>query len=200
MLYKLLNFSHILGAVLMGAGLIGVWMADLRSRQVRELPAFAEAVRNIAVFYDGLVVPGALILFCSGAWMIAKFYDGLAFLGIPWLAGMVFLFLAEFIEGNTVTRLYFMRMRRMTRTALQKGDFTEELLRERDKLVPSFTHFLDLPVLTLIIVLGALKPDTWTLFITGSSLAVLVATVLTIWIPSLYPWGEQSPARNVTSE
>ena len=56
---------HMLGAVLMGAGLIGVWMADLRSRQLRELAPFAEAVRNIAVFYDGFVVPGSLSLpFC----------------------------------------------------------------------------------------------------------------------------------------
>jgi hypothetical protein len=46
--------------------------------------------------------------------MIVEFYGGSVFLGIPWLAGMVALFLAEFIEGNTVTRLYFMRLRRMT--------------------------------------------------------------------------------------
>ena len=55
--YGLLKFIHILGAILMGAGLIGVWMADLRSRQLSELKPFAEAVRNITVFYDGLVVP-----------------------------------------------------------------------------------------------------------------------------------------------
>ena len=63
MTYNLLRFAHILGAILMGAGLVAVWMADLRSRQVRDLTAFAEAVRNIAVCYDGLVVPGALLLF-----------------------------------------------------------------------------------------------------------------------------------------
>jgi hypothetical protein len=55
--YGILKFIHILGAILMGAGLIGVWMADLRSRQLSELKPFAEAVRNITVFYDGLVVP-----------------------------------------------------------------------------------------------------------------------------------------------
>jgi Predicted integral membrane protein (DUF2269) len=55
--YGLLKFLHLLGAILMGGGLIGVWMADLRSRQLRELTPFSEAIRNIAVFYDGLVVP-----------------------------------------------------------------------------------------------------------------------------------------------
>lgn len=189
MTYNLLKFGHILGAILMGAGLVGVWMADLRSRQLRDLRQFSEAVRNIAVFYDGLVVPGALILLTSGTWMITEFYGGFAFLGIPWLAGMVILFLAEFIEGNTVIRLYFMRLRRMTRQALEKGDFTPELEEERGKLVPSFTHFLDLPALTLIIALGALKPESWTLFAVGSIIAVAVASVLTFWIPRLYPWG-----------
>src|SRR5262249_54220801 len=38
--YSLLKFFHILGAVIIGGGLIGVWMADLRSRQLRELKSF----------------------------------------------------------------------------------------------------------------------------------------------------------------
>lgn len=191
MTYNLLKFAHILGAILMGAGLVAVWMADLRSRQVRDLTAFAEAVRNIAVCYDGLVVPGALLLLASGSWLIGQYYGGLASLGVPWLAGMVVLFLAEFIEGNTVTRLYFMRLRRMTREALAQGHFTPELERERGKSLPSFTHFLDLPVLTLIVALGALKPDSWTLFIAGSILALAVASALNVWIPRLYPWGNE---------
>lgn len=195
MTYNLLKFAHILGAILMGAGLVGVWMADLRSRQLRDLRQFSEAVRNIAVFYDGLVVPGALVLLASGTWMIAEFYGGFAFLGIPWLAGMVILFLAEFIEGNTVTRLYFMRLRRMTRQALEEGDFTPELEEERGKLVPSFTHFLDLPALTLIIALGALKPESWTLFAVGAAIAVAIASILTYWIPRLYPWGSDCAVR-----
>lgn len=189
MTYDLLKFVHILGAVLMGAGLVGVWMADLRSRQLRHLAPFAEAVRNVTLFYDGLVVPGALVLLASGAWLVAEFFGGWTFLQIPWLAGMVFLFVAEFVEGNTVTRLYFMRLRRLTGQALPQGRFTPELQRERGKLLPSFTHFLDLPVLTLIIALGALKPDSWTLFFAGAAIAIGLATALTLWIPRLYPWG-----------
>lgn len=194
MTYNLLKFLHILGAVLMGGGLIAVWMADLRSRQVRDLLPFAEAVRNIAVSYDGLVVPGALLLLFSGGWMTAQYYGGWAFLQIPWLAGMVILFLAELIEGNTITRLYFMRLRRLTRVALAQGQFTPEVERERAKSLPSFTHFLDIPILTLIVALGALKPDSWTLFIVGSIIALAIATALNIWIPRLYPWGNERAA------
>ncbi|MEW6247151.1 MAG: DUF2269 family protein [Nitrospirota bacterium] len=71
MTYSLLRFVHLVGVMLMGAGLIGVWLSDLRSRKVRDLALFAEAVRNIAVFYDGVVVHGAVIRFMSGVWMTA---------------------------------------------------------------------------------------------------------------------------------
>ena len=129
MIYSLLRFSHLIGLVLMGAGLIGVFVSDLRSRKLRDLKLFAEAIRSVAVFYDGLVVPGALLLLLSGTWMTWLVWGGWGFLGIPWLAGMVALFVFEFIEGNTVTRLYFMRMRRLTKDALEKGLVTPELER-----------------------------------------------------------------------
>ena len=190
MTYILLKYAHILGAILIGGGLIGVWVSDLRSRQLRELNGFAEAVRAIAVFYDGVVVPGAIILLVSGIWLIAKFFDGWDFIKTPWLAGMVILFAFEFIEGNTVTRLYFMRLRRLTREALKAGNFTPELEKARAEHVPTFTHFLDLPMLFLIVALGAIRPETWTMFIVGSVVSVLLAAVLTFYIPRLYSWGK----------
>jgi uncharacterized membrane protein len=192
--YLLLRYGHLLGAILMGAGLIGVWYADLRSRQVRDLRLFAEAVRQIAVFYDGLVVPGALLLLGSGAWLTAIAYGGWAFLGTPWLAGMIALFAFEFVEGNTVTRLYFVRLRRLTRAALERGGVTPELARARRELVPTWTHFLDLPILFVIVALGAMRPDTWTIFLAGTAAAVVAATLLTLVIPRLYPAGIQPAA------
>lgn len=194
--YQILNLLHVIGAILIGAGLIGVWMSDLRSRQVHELRAFSEAVRNIAVFYDGLVVPGALILLASGTWMIVTHHGGWDFLKTPWLAGMVALFAFEFIEGNTITRLYFMRLRRITQAALAAGHVTDELREARGEGVPTFTHFLDLPILLLIVMLGSLKPDTWQLFFIGSAVAIAVALALTLVIPRLYPWEiREEPAR-----
>ena len=175
----------------MGAGLVGVWLADLRSRQHRDLIRFSEAVRYIAVFYDGVVVPGALILLFSGTWFTVQYFGGWAFMEIPWLTGMIVLFAFEFIEGNTITRLYFMKLRRITNDALNKGEITEELEKERGKLVPSFTHYLDLPMLFLIIALGTIKPTTWEMFIYGSVIAIGLATLFTILIPRIYPWGSE---------
>ncbi|MFG6179604.1 DUF2269 domain-containing protein [Halomonas sp. THAF12] len=189
--YLILKYLHILGAILMGAGLVGVWLADLRSRQHRDLIRFSEAVRYIAVFYDGVVVPGALILLFSGTWFTYKYFGGWKFLETPWLAGMIFLFAFEFIEGNTVTRLYFMKLRRLTQEALGQGEITEELEKERGKVVSSFTHYLDLPMLFLIIALGVIKPTTWNVFIYGSLIAVFLASFFTVLIPRLYPWGSE---------
>ncbi|MGD0961564.1 MAG: DUF2269 domain-containing protein [Methylomonas sp.] len=189
MTYTLLKFAHILGAILIGGGLISVWLSDLRSRQLHELPQFSEAVRNIAVFYDGVVVPGAVLLLISGVWLVNDEYGGWNFIHTPWLAGMIMLFAFEFIEGNTVTRIYFLRLRRLTRQAVQAGGgFTKELEAARAESLPTFTHFLDLPMLFLIIALGAVRPDTWTLFFAGSAAAILIAAALTIYIPRLYPW------------
>ena len=189
--YLVLKYLHIVGAVLMGAGLIGVWLADLRSRQHRDLIRFSESIRYIAVFYDGVVVPGALILLFSGTWFTIQYFGGWAFLKIPWLAGMIGLFVFEFIEGNTITRLYFMKLRRLTKEALEIGQFTPELEKERAKLGPSFTHYLDLPMVFLILALGVMKPTTWNTFIYGSVFAIALALFFTILIPRLYPWNTQ---------
>jgi hypothetical protein len=149
---------------------------------------FAEAVRGIAVLYDGLVVPGALLLLGSGTWLIVTVYGGWAFLGMPWLTGMVALFAFEFIEGNTITRLYFMRLRRLTREAVELGHVTPALEDARRERVPTLTHFLDIPILFLIVMLGTMRPNTWTLFITGTALALAAAVILTLVIPRLYPF------------
>jgi hypothetical protein len=127
--------------------------------------------------------------------MIVQFFGGWEFVKIPWLLGMVVLFAFEFLEGNTVTRIYFMRLRRLTRTAMEQGRFTPELESARGEGVPTFTHFLDLPILFLIVALGAIRPDTWTLFIVGAIAAILIATLLTVLIPRLYPWGATAPDR-----
>lgn len=187
--YVLLRFAHLIGLMLMSAGLIGVFVADMRSRQVRDVKLLAQAVTFIAVFYDGLVVPGALLLLASGTWLIISYYGGWQFLKTPWLVGMVILFGLEFIEGNTITRLYFMRLRRLARLAVTEGRVTPELAHARAEHLASFTHFLDIPILLVIVSLGALRPSDWTQFVIGIVLAVAAASLLNYFIPRLYPWG-----------
>jgi hypothetical protein len=101
---------------------------------------------------------------------------------------MVVLFAFEFIEGNTITRLYFVRLRRLTREAVRHGEVTAELEAARREPVPTFTHFLDLPILFVIVALGAMRPTRWTLFAVGAVLSLMTAAVLTLVIPRLYPF------------
>ncbi len=197
--FLLLRFAHLIGLMLMSAGLIGVFVADMRSRQVHDVKLFAQAVTFIAVFYDGLVVPGALLLLASGTWLIITYYGGWDFLSVPWLAGMAILFALEFIEGNTITRLYFMKLRRLARAALAEERLTPELALARAEQLASFTHFLDIPILLVIVSLGALRPSDWTQFVIGIGTAVAAASALNYFIPRLYPWGgeEARPSRSV---
>jgi hypothetical protein len=187
--FLLLRFAYLIGVMLMSAGLVGVFVADIRSRQVRDVKLFAQAVTFIAVFYDGVVVPGALLLLASGTWLIVSYYEGWEFLEVPWLVGMVLLFALEFIEGNTVTRLYFMRLRRLARVALAEERVTPELARARAEQLASFAHFLDIPILLVIVSLGALHPSGWKQFAIGIGIAVAAASLLNYFIPRLYPWG-----------
>src|SRR6266511_3230006 len=98
--FQLLRFAHLIGLILIGAGLIGVFVCDLRSRQVNDLNLFAQAVSLIALFYDGLVVPGALVLLASGTWLIVGYHGGWRLLTEPWLASMVALFCLRVHRGK----------------------------------------------------------------------------------------------------
>src|SRR4029450_12191846 len=175
--FLLLRFAHLVGLMLMSAGLIGVFVADMRSRQVRDVKLFAQAVTFIAVFYDGLVVPGSLLLLASGTWLIVSYHGGWEFLYAPWLVGMVILFGLKFIEGNTITRLYFMRLRRLARAAVVVGGVTQERGPARAEQLASFPHFLDIPILLVIVSLGVLRPNDWQ-FVIGIVIAVAVASLL----------------------
>jgi hypothetical protein len=79
--------------------------------------------------------------------------------------------------------------------ALATGSTTRELERARAEAhLPTFTHFLDLPILFVIVALGAMRPNTWALFVVGLVLALVAAVVLTLAIPRMYPFAIPSSA------
>lgn len=188
MMYFIAKFAHLAGLAMIAAGLIGVFVTDMRSRQLSDLKIYAEVVRTSSVFYRGLVTPGGLLLLASGWYLTANYYNGWNFIEIPWLAGMIFLFAYEFIEGNTLMRVHYRKLHRYIRESEEKGYVTEDLQRERDDELSSFSHFLDVPNLMVIVSLGAIKPATWTHFIVGVGLALTLAIILNYMLPRLYPW------------
>jgi hypothetical protein len=65
------------------------------------------------------------------------------------------------------------------------ADVVESARREH---LPTFTHFLDLPILIVIVALGAMRPNTWALFLVGTILTIVAATGLALTIPRMHPF------------
>jgi len=180
-LYLLARLGHVAGFILLGGGLAAVFLADWRGRRTTDARGFAEAARFTALFYDGLVVPGALLIAASGLGLV--FELGLGFLDAPWLVGMWGLFLFEFVEGNTITRLVYRRTVRQAQQALADAGATTAFASQ--SLVGRLTHFLDLPLFAVIVYCGVVRPESWGNVGMAIGIAVVVAVALTLSAPLL---------------
>ena len=183
-IYSLLKFAHIIGFILLGGGLLAVFMSELEAYRTKEMKAFVEAARYTARFYDGLVIPGAITVAISGYFLLDKL--GLGFFDAPWIIGMWGLFLFEFVEGNTVTRLQFRKTLRLSQKAQTENKaLTEEVRHEARTLLNQVVHFLDLPMFAVIVYCGTVRPDTWGEFFTVFTPALVVTALLVIFVPRL---------------
>lgn len=182
--YTLLKFAHIVGFILLGGGLLAVFMSELQAYRTADLNVFAEAARYTAVFYDSFVISGAVLVAISGFFLTLEL--GLGFFEEPWLVGMWGLFLFEFIEGNTVTRIQFRRTLRRSRQALERGDpLTVDLRDEARGLLNQVAHFLDIPLFTVIVYCGTARPDTWLHVLSAIGIGLAVAALLIVIVPRL---------------
>ncbi|MDP6707512.1 MAG: DUF2269 family protein [Alphaproteobacteria bacterium] len=190
--YTLLRLGHIAGFILLGGGLLAVFVSEWRAHRTNDLRVFAEAARYTAIFYDSLAVPGAVLLGLSGLLLIVEL--DLGFFDEPWLTGMWALFLFEFVEGNTVTRIQFRRTLARSEKALEdKRSLTSEVRREARGMLGILTHFLDVPLFSVIVYCGAVRPDTWTHVIAAILVAVAAAVLLSVVVPRLAPRPASGP-------
>jgi Predicted integral membrane protein (DUF2269) len=178
-----LLLGHIAGFILLGGGLLAVFVSELRAHTTDDVHVFAEAAWYTAIFYDALALPGALLVGLSGLLLI--FELGLGFFEEPWLVGMWGLFLFEFVEGNTITRIEYRRTLRQSRKALAAGHLTPELRNQARNILGRFTHFLDVPLFAVIVYCGAMRPAAWGHVIIAILVAVALAAALTFVAPRL---------------
>ena len=149
-----------------------------------DMTVFCEASRYTAIFYDALVVSGALLVGLSGFFLIIEL--GLGLFTEPWIVGMWGLFLFEFIEGNAVTRIQFRKTLRRSRKALARGGpLTDDVREQSRSLLNQITHFLDIPLFTVIVYCGTVRTDTWTHVLIAIAMGLLAATILTVLVPRL---------------
>jgi hypothetical protein len=151
-------------------------------RLSRRAEAQARAARRLAVIYDAVVVPAALLVAGSGAALIALVH-GPAVLGLPWVAAMAGLFALEFVEGNTITRLFFRRLARRATQAAHEGRRLDSASLPGGRLA-AFTHFLDLPMVGVIVWLGIARPLEWGAVMVAIALAVGGAAALSLTVPA----------------
>ena len=183
-IYSLLKFTHIVGFVLLGGGLLAVWISELEAYRAREMTAFTEAARYTARFYDSLVIPGAIMVAFSGYFLLDKL--GLGFFDAPWIIGMWGLFVFEFVEGNTITRTQFRKTLKLSQKAQhQKMALTPEVRHEARTLLNRVVHFLDLPMFLVIVYCGTVRPESWAEFLTAFTLALIVTALLVVFVPRL---------------
>lgn len=182
--YSLLKFGHIVGFILLGGGLLAVFVSELQAYRATELKLFAEAARYTAIFYDNFVIAGALLVGLSGSLLIVEF--GYGPFEEPWLVGMWGLFLLEFVEGNTVTRFQFRRTLRRSREALERGGpLTDDIREDARSLLNQIVHFLDVPLFTVIVYCGTVRPDSWTHVLIAIGIGVSIALLLTYFVPRM---------------
>jgi len=182
--YSLLKFGHIIGFILLGGGLLSVFISELQAYRTTDMKVFAEAARYTAMFYDSLVISGALLVAITGYFLLREL--DLGFFEEPWVVGMWGLFLFEFIEGNTVTRAQFRKTLRVSNNAFDNGAaLTEDLRKEARSFLNKIVHFLDIPMFTVVVYCGTVRPDSWVHVLVAIGIGVLIAIVLALLVPRL---------------
>jgi len=182
-LYLLLRFLHFTGFMLLGGGLAAVFVSEWRGYGATRPVVFAEAAYYTAILYDFVVVPGALTMAVTGPLLIWTL--GLGYFDTPWLTGMWCLFVFEFIEGNTLTRVQFRRTLRVSRSWPEDRPLTEEVRREARTFIGRLAHFLDIPMVLVIVFLGVARPGSWLAVGSAIGIAIAVALVLMNVVPRL---------------
>ena len=112
--------------------------------------------------------------------------SGLAFFEEPWLITMWGLFLFEFVEGNTITRFQFRKTLHSSKKALKDGKIlTDDVREDARTLINQIVHFLDLPMTTVIVYCGTVRPDNWTAILIAIAIALGVTALLVMFVPRL---------------
>jgi hypothetical protein len=182
-LYLLLRFFHFTGFIFLGGGLLAVFVSEWRGYSATRPVVLAESAFYTAILYDFLAVPGALMMLITGPLLIWKL--GYNYFDTPWLTGMWGLFLFEFIEGNTLTRVQFRRTLRVSRSLPEDQPLTKETRGEARSFIGRLAHFLDLPLFSVIIYCGVARPDSWLEVGRAIGIALVVALALMVFIPRL---------------
>ncbi|WP_127114446.1 DUF2269 family protein [Shimia sediminis] len=189
MLFTLMKLAHLIGILLVSAGLFSVLVQDILSRRMATQESHFSAVRVMTVSYNALTLPGAAVLFASGGWLIANYYGPIEVLVTPWLGGMVGLFSLWLIVLHVKVRLDLRRLGRLFNVDHTLRDI--ETLRNNG--FSMFVLGLDVSLLILILTLGTFQPQNWVMVLAGIGFALEWALIATVFLPG---FNERAKRRN----
>lgn len=181
MSYTWLGAAHLLGAVLLGAAIVALWLVDERIRRASDCGTISRAGRRADALGKRVLMPGVLLLAVSGAWLVASYYGGWAFVRIPWLAGMAGVFVFQSAWANAVTHPHAKRMRRLLAGTRDADPLTPALERARSEPLASFGQQLEPLLFALAVALGVLRPMDWAVVALGCIAAALLAAAIAFY-------------------
>ncbi len=181
MSYAWLGAAHLLGAVLLGAAIVGLWLVDERIGRATDCGTIGRAGRRADALGKRVLMPGVLLLAASGVWLVASYYGGWRFLRVPWLAGMAGVFVFQSVWANTVTHPHARRMRALLAGARDADPITPALERVRSEPLAGFGQHLEPLLFALIVALGLLRPMDWSVVAMGCIAAPLLAAAIAFY-------------------
>jgi membrane protein implicated in regulation of membrane protease activity len=179
MMHRMLLLAHLIGALMLGAAIVGCILTDARARGAPTIARFADALQTEDLFQQRLLLPGVILLLASGVALVAAVDGGWGLLGAPWLAAMVLLFVIEGLRANTTSRRHAVRLRQLAAQAGIQGRITPELDRARGDRRAVFARFLELAAFLLMLLLGVLRLQSWLAIGACAAAGVLAATLAT---------------------
>lgn len=173
--------THLIGALLLGAAVVALWIADARIRRARDCGTIARAGRRAGWVAQRVLMPGVALLAITGVWLVASYYGGWNFVRIPWLAGMAAIFVFQSAWARAVTHPHAAHMRSLLAGTRDADPVTPALERARRKPLVRFGQQFEPALFVLAVALGLLRPMHWTSVVTGAIAAALVAAALAFY-------------------
>lgn len=196
MVHDALVLAHLTGVMLLGAAIFGALFGDERARRAHSVGQIDVALCHVERCGQWLLAPGVVLLLASGTWLVARYY-GWRFVDVPWLAGMVLLYVIESARGATLTRRHAMRLRRAVHDARSATRVPAALDRLRRDPLALFGRFLEATLFALIVVLGLFRPQSWATFWVGAVVALVAAAVAAYVVTSGAPATSSSSRASV---
>ena len=158
----LIKLLHILGGIMMIAGLVGRGITRIEAAKAKDIHEFNMLIQLGGRFENQLVIPGSILVFLFG--LISAWLRGWPILGFLQGAASNWLLASTLLYLTMVPLIIFIFIPRgkwfgaALQTALTQGKITEELWERFEDRVVHLAHQVEIIVVAAILYLMVMKP------------------------------------------